>query len=246
MIVIAKRFLFILLLSVIIIPFQNCAVKNDGALVLESTAPSNQSLPGSSGSVNLPVVAGSGIEAQAITLLQNKCYMCHGTASSGNISGINDPAHLISIGQIIPGNPSGSPLYGAVSAGRMPLGSALLTPAELKILSDWITAGAKPPSGSAVVPAPVVIPLSGTYTSVQANIITPKCLHCHAAANASGGIRLDGFTAVKRYVSGATPQNSKLYTITASREMPPRPETGLTALELRALSDWIISGSLNN
>lgn len=247
---IKKRFGLVCLLTILIIPFQNCSVKkDDGALVLQPFDNTNLSQPGAVAPppvVNLPPVVGTGIEAQAITLLQNKCFACHGTVASGGISGINDPAHLISVGQIIPGNPNGSPLYAAVSAGRMPLGTSLLTGTELKLLNDWITAGAKPPSGGIIVPPPVQIPLAGNYASVQANIITPKCIRCHSSTSASNGVRLDSYAAVKRYVSGSNPQNSKLYEITASGEMPPRPDTDLTAAELKALSDWIIAGAANN
>lgn len=238
-----EKALYIFFLSICLSAFQNCTLKqSDKSLELSGSGDQT-----SQGVVTTPPpINGDSLEAKAVTLLQNKCYSCHGTSDAGGVSQINNPTYLISIGQIIPGNPDGSPLYRAVRSGSMPLGGVQpLTTDELNLLNSWILAGAKSPGEGDVNP-PIVIPLAGNYKSILANILTPKCIHCHSGSNAKDGIRLDTYTSVKQYISGKNPQNSKLYEVSASGEMPPRPDSDLTSEELKALSDWIISGSPNN
>lgn len=248
----SKATLFVTLsfFPILLISFQNCSIKRTPAMNLDSASPtssgSNQTSNANIPSSTPAPVAGNSIEAQAITLLQNKCYACHGTASSGGISQINNPDSLIASGQIIAGNPDGSPIYAAALAGRMPIGSTALNSTELNILKQWIAAGAKKPADSTTVTTPVTVPLSASYASIQINILTPKCLYCHSGSTAKDGVRLDSYASVKKYISSTAPTQSKLYSITSSGEMPPRPDVGLTSNELKVLSDWITAGALQN
>lgn len=231
-------------IPILLFGFQNCSVKRMEAMTLDSNAATSSD---QTSNTNTPApIAGNSIEAQAITLLQNKCYACHGTTASGGISQINNPDFLISAGQIIPGNPDGSPIFSAALAGRMPIGSSALNPTELSLLRQWITAGAKKPAGSTTIPIPVQVPLTASYSSLFANVITPKCIYCHSGATAKDGVRLDSYAAVKRFISSASPTRTKLYEITSSGEMPPRPDIGLTTNEQKVLGDWIAAGAPNN
>ena len=46
-------------------------------------------------------------------------------------------------GVILPGNPLNSTLYLNVQSGRMPLGAPRLSDTEIKVISDWISEGAR-------------------------------------------------------------------------------------------------------
>lgn len=240
-------------LPIVLMGFQNCSIKKASTALNLDTSSSSQTSDGSSNNSNTHVpssvpapVTGNTLQAQAITLLQNKCYACHGTVASGGISQINNPDSLIASGVLIAGNPDGSAIYTAAVAGRMPIGSSVLTATELDILRQWIAAGAQKPTDSTSVSAPVQIPLTASYASIQANIITPKCIYCHSGSTAKDGVKLDSYTAVKNYISSTSPSRTKLYSITASGEMPPRPDVGLTTNELKVLGDWITAGAPNN
>lgn len=226
-----------------ILPFQNCSLsKQQSMLELQS-----KDITAAGGLLDPQptAVVGNSIEAKAINLLQSRCYACHGAAGAGGVSQINNPTALIAAGHLIPGNATGSRIYDAAVAGRMPIGSGLLTAAELLILSDWINSGAKAPTAGSVN-EPVVIPLEAKFSSLNANVFAPKCVYCHSATNAKGGVKLDTYAAIKKYITVSNATRSKIYEISVSGEMPPSPNPNLTTDELKALSDWINAGALNN
>jgi cytochrome c len=79
-------------------------------------------------------------------ILQSRCFNCHGGQNARNglsfasydtlMAGSNNGA------VIIPGNPANSLLIQLVQEGEMPKGGPKLTPEQVQILIDWITAGA--------------------------------------------------------------------------------------------------------
>lgn len=62
-----------------------------------------------------------------------RCTSCH--------SGFKTYSGTMSY--VTPGSPQSSSLYTSTSAGRMPKGGSKISSADLKVLSDWIAAGAK-------------------------------------------------------------------------------------------------------
>ena len=70
-------------------------------------------------------------------LLQPACVSCHGGAGGYSFDSYSNTLAAVSAQ-----NPSASPLYTAVSSGRMPKGGTKLSDAQIKAISDWITAGA--------------------------------------------------------------------------------------------------------
>jgi len=187
----------------------------------------------------------STLAGQAITILQNNCYACHGTVVSGNVDQINNPAHLIALGVVIPGNAAGSSLYVAVSTGVMPLGGAL-SAADIATLANWINAGAQAPNSATTPAAPTVIPLGPSFQSLMQNVIGPKCLACHAGTTAKGGVLLDSYAHVLNRLTPYNVSSSDIYDVTKNGEMPQSPYPRLTSAELAALSGWIQAGALNN
>lgn len=82
--------------------------------------------------------------------------------------------------RIDPGNPDDSylirKLEGTASVGvQMPRNAAPLSVEKINALRDWIHDGA----------------LGPTLTSIQQNIFTPICTHCHFGSNPAGGLNLE-------------------------------------------------------
>ena len=80
-------------------------------------------------------------------IFNNRCIQCHsGAQASGRLDLSSYPA-IMSGGKsgavINPGNASKSILYTMVNSGRMPKKGAKLTSDQVKLIEDWINAGAK-------------------------------------------------------------------------------------------------------
>src|SRR5262245_55616751 len=81
--------------------------------------------------------------AQAV--LTKHCHACHGQGGSakGGLGFIIDREQLVARGIVVPGKPSESELYRKVEAKEMPPSNKpQLDAAQVKILHEWITAGA--------------------------------------------------------------------------------------------------------
>jgi hypothetical protein len=91
--------------------------------------------------------------------------------------------------------------------------------------------------------------LTPTYSSINAIILVPKCLSCHGAAVARGGVRYDTYANSMRTVRAGLPLDSPLYTECRDNKMPvdagnnPIP---MPAAEVAAIRQWIEAGALNN
>jgi len=74
-------------------------------------------------------------------ILQPRCVTCH--SGPNPASAIDLTAFAGAAGQVQAGNPGASTLWQAVSSGSMPPGGPRLSPADVKKIGDWITAGAR-------------------------------------------------------------------------------------------------------
>ena len=89
------------------------------------------------------------IEKSAKSLLEAKCYACHGDVRMSDLD-MRDRAGILKGGKrgpaVVPGSADASLLYKAVKHEgelQMPQGKAALTASEVNILRDWINAGAR-------------------------------------------------------------------------------------------------------
>lgn len=73
-------------------------------------------------------------------ILQPKCLGCHSSANSQG--GVNVQTYQAVMNLVQPGNPAASGLYDSTLKNRMPKNGTMLTGQELKVISDWIIAGA--------------------------------------------------------------------------------------------------------
>jgi mono/diheme cytochrome c family protein len=193
----------------------------------------------------LPPTPVSGtLEEKAITILQTNCYSCHGAASNGGLTRITEPNFIVTLKSasgnyfLVPNDPTTSQLYDAIYKGRMPLGGAPLGAADVKIIADWITAGAKAPAAGTVPPPPALPPLKATFASLNANIFLPKCAVCHSGAKPSAGVKLDNYTNIR------AKRNAAINEIVAGAM--PKGGPKLSTAEIRAIQDWVAAGALNN
>lgn len=94
---------------------------------------------GSTSSGNDTLNANDPYSAQALSILQTNCTSCH-TSTSGpaNVYGLLDAQNLVNLGLLVPGQPSKSAIYQAISNGSMPP-SRPLTTANQQVISNWIS-----------------------------------------------------------------------------------------------------------
>jgi hypothetical protein len=86
---------------------------------------------------------------------------------------------------------------------------------------------------------------SPTFARVNSEILQPKCVSCHSATRAEGGVDLSSYSAVTRRVSAGDPDGSNLYQQVASGHMP-QEGTPLSTAQLQLMHDWIAAGAQNN
>ena len=189
-----------------------------------------------------PLLGGSDpvVNAQVSTLFQNHCVSCHGPSSggSGGFNYITDVTQLVSKGLIVPGNAAGSLLYQKVNGGTMQgyLGSPTT---DLPTLNSWISTMSANPTP---LPSPSIVPLTPTFASIQANILTPSCVGCH---NGKQETDLTNYAAVFKHVTAGNAAGSSLYKeIDSGGDM--HKYLGNPTADLQAVSTWITNGALNN
>jgi mono/diheme cytochrome c family protein len=91
----------------------------------------------------------------------------------------------------------------------------------------------------------VLIPLQGTFESLQQRIFKPKCITCHSDEKPTKGVSFSSYQSLMSAKKAIVPFNlkkSEVYEETSEGEMP-RNGTPLTKQELKALADWILSGA---
>lgn len=222
------RVIFLIYISSLPLLFAGCS---QGALGTNWSSPSNLSLTGQS-TASLT----NSYEAQAMTILQTNCFSCH-TATTGpnNVYDFGDINHLVSAGLVVPGSPSTSMLYIAVSTSLMPPGGPLSSADQLT-LSNWISGGSTSPNPTPT-PTPSGPNPNATFTYINTNIINVSCVSCHGGFNTYSGLMAE--------VTASDPSSSALYNMVNSGQMP-QGGTFLTADQIGDIYDWIAAGAPNN
>lgn len=225
-----------ILLGGIILSYQNCAYVSRPQ---ESTRTQSSVEAGTESEV---------LTKSAMGLLRTKCAACHSPENpQGHFESVEDLEAMLFYRYIVPGEASISPLYEVISRGEMPPNPAdRLNSEQVKIVFEWINSGLKEDGEGGGVPLdPAAGVLMPTYSSIQANVLRPKCSGCHNATRQDGGVNLSTYTAVMNTVTPGNPATSSLFTTTQSGDMPRR-GTRLTAAQLGAIRDWITQNAQNN
>jgi len=180
------------------------------------------------------------------SLLQAKCWACHGENSPQAGLSLRAPGLILKGGKsgpaVKPGSSAGSLLIEKVVSKAMPPGDAKLTPAEITLLRSWVDH------------------LSGAAErEVTENDVLPifqmRCVVCHGKRKQEGGLdlrsqasRLRGGKSGSALIPGK-PDQSLLMQKISSGQMPPpkllfeyfvRPPT---SPEVETLRKWIASGA---
>jgi len=103
------------------------------------------------GSITL---AAADVSAQALALMEAKCWRCHGSDKGRGGLRMHTPEALAKGGEngavVVPGKPAESRIISAVKrsdpeTAMPPKDGEALTPAEVAVLTAWVQAGAKWP-----------------------------------------------------------------------------------------------------
>lgn len=106
------------------------------------------------GDKSATVSAESGNWGPALTILEHQCVHCHGDNRLSTMPPINDThalSKLIGSHWIVPGKPQASRFFQVVTfpdeiPGAMPPSGHAISKKDVRILQDWIKAGAKLPA----------------------------------------------------------------------------------------------------
>ena len=152
-------------------------------------------------------------------ILSARCGRCHASDSKGGFNLATYAALMKGPPEgvvIFAGDTVGSRLIETIETGDMPRGGGKVTPAELKILKDWIVAGAKfdgtdpsAPIAAGATPAepprPRLKAMQATgketvsFSGDVAPLLVESCKGCHInAMRASGGLNMDTFAQLLR------------------------------------------------
>ncbi len=152
-------------------------------------------------------------------ILSARCGRCHAADSKGGFNLATYAALMKGPPEgvvIFAGDTVGSRLIETIETGDMPRGGGKVTPAELKILKDWILAGAKfdgtdpaaPIAAGATAdepPRPRLKAMKATgketvsFAADVAPLLVESCKGCHInAMRASGGLNMDTFAQLLR------------------------------------------------
>jgi hypothetical protein len=124
---------------------------NTSILNSSSPAPINavESPTAASGSSNSSAAPASGVSfsKDILPLFQSTCVSCHGGALTSRGLDLTSYDNVMAGSQngpvIVAGKADGSLLIQLVKSGTMPKNGSPLTSAQIKLLVDWINAGAK-------------------------------------------------------------------------------------------------------
>jgi len=114
------------------------AIPNTGAST--SVAPG-----GSNPAASAPVSVS--FSKDIVPIFQNSCVNCHGGEKTSKALDLKTFASTMAGSQsgamIVPGDAANSKLIQSVQLGKMPKRGTKLTPDQIKLLVDWVNAGAK-------------------------------------------------------------------------------------------------------
>ena len=134
-------------------------------------------------------------ERDILPIFQSNCAMsgCHDATTQADGVQLTSYSTIMNTGEIEPGKPNNSEAYEEIIDGKMPpYGYTPLSQAQKDLLYQWIAEGAK--NG---VDCPSSCDSNTfTYSGAVSKIMAQRCVGCHSAANASGGIDLSSHAAV--------------------------------------------------
>lgn len=190
------------------------------------------------------------LKAQAIAILTSKCSSCHQSASMGNVTQILDLNHLVASGLLIPGEPTQGRLVHSMEGGTMPPSPAVVTPAELTTIKNWISTvkvvGPTPPVANIppAISVGMTVASDSGFAAQAMRVLQVNCAGCHQN-DAAGGItnimNVDHLVS-KGLVVMKDPGQGRLMGSIGAGTMPAAgSRLTLSGADRVALSSWIAS-----
>ncbi|NTW25385.1 MAG: hypothetical protein HGA37_11850 [Lentimicrobium sp.] len=230
--------IYLLIISVIVI---SCKHEPEEKLITDPTDPGDTT---SNGITCNPDTAY--FQNDVLPILISGCGMsgCHDATSAQEGVVLTSYQSVMNTAGISPGNPNGSELYEKITdddpEDRMPPPPmAALSTDQLLTIRKWIEQGAKNNYCDAGCDTN-----NYAYASAIEPLINTYCKGCHNAAQASGGIRLDTYAAVK-----SAADNGSLYgAISHQQGYSPMPQGGnkLSECNITQVRKWIANGAPDN
>jgi mono/diheme cytochrome c family protein len=186
-------------------------------------------------------------QQQVLPVFISNCAMsgCHDAISHQDGVVLTDYNHIVSTGDIRPGNPGNSEVFEKITEkdleDRMPpLPRNALSQEQVDLIRKWILQGAK---NNSCVNASCDTS-NVTYSTSVKSIISNKCQGCHSSPSPAGGYDFSTYAGVKARVN-----DGKLWG--AVNHVPgysamPKNGTKLTTCELAKIKKWIDAGAPNN
>jgi uncharacterized membrane protein len=175
-------------------------------------------------------------------IIQPYCATCHGASGAGNVS-LDSYAHVKKFLNAVQDS--------VVVKGNMPPGKPLSKELQ-QLLVNWISNGAPETHqnpGQGPQPVPSAAPpeeLKPTFSSLVANVFSPKCAMCHDTSNQQP---ITDYQYLKKsgWIVPKDLAKSTLYkaiTDNGPQGMPPGDH--LSTDEIKAIATWITNGAEDN
>lgn len=182
-------------------------------------------------------------ERDILPIFQSNCAMsgCHDATTQADGVQLTSYSTIMNTGEIEPGKPNKSEAYEEIIDGKMPpYGYTPLSQAQKDLLYQWIAEGAK--NG---VDCPSTCDSNTfTYSGAVSKIMAQRCVGCHSAANASGGIDLSSHAAVKAQATRGALMGS--IQGKAPWKFMPQGGNSLSDCEIAQIRKWIDAGTPND
>lgn len=188
-------------------------------------------------------------ESQVLPILQSNCALsgCHDEASHQDGVILTSYQRVMQTADVRPGNLSGSDLYEVITETRAdkimpPPPRQMLTSAQINVIRDWITQGAK--NLTCDVNAGVCNTDNRSYAQHIRPIIQNFCQGCHSGAAPSGGIDLSTYAGINAVI----PNNRLVGAIEHLPGFTAMPFGGakMSACNINQIKAWVAAGALNN
>lgn len=183
-----------------------------------------------------------------LPIFQSSCAMsgCHNAPSGQDGVVLNDYQHILSTGDIRPGDPNGSDVYEVLfesGEDQMPPTSSgiTLTDDQKNAIYTWILQGAANNACTEASCDTVTV----SYSSDVRPIVQLHCLGCHTGtATAGGGVPFDTYDQLAPYASSGF----LMSTLTHQGGFPAMPQGAamLNDCKLGTIRNWISEGTQNN
>lgn len=176
---------------------------------------------------------------EVLPIFQSSCALsgCHDATTAEQDLILSDYSHIISSGNIEPGDASESEIYEKITESdeedRMPPPpNPRLSNEKIALIMDWINQGARDNYCDSDCDTTIF-----TFSGAVNPIIDQHCVGCHNASLSSGGVRLDTY----EYIAAIASDGRLIGTITHTDGFPKMPFNGnkLPDCKITQIKKWI-------